>query len=318
MYLNFVPILPVPGCAPQENPPVLQPGQVLPAQLTTGADGNPWLQLAGHTYTASGETPTGSGRFWVQVQTVEPNKIQVKLLPSGCKPDFDIKLLFESLGLQPNNETKSVVQQLLRQRLPLSRELIQQFVSSAKDMPAEDRPVFWACRAFLQSLTLKDEPEKVDAALKYLLRRPEGAPEGQKAINQTWPLYPDQEVVRVLTLQTGQNEGEAFIISRYRDQKGQSEDKQLQSLVIRLSTTVWGQVWIQLSIQGRNLTTRVIAEDSSFLSLAQAAEAELKNRFQAIGWELKALTTAKQKIGSIAELVEPRGPENYRSLDTLV
>jgi len=54
------------------------------------------------------------------------------------------------------------------------------------------------------------------------------------------------------------------------------------------------------------------------LSLAQAAEAELKNRFQAIGWELKALTTAKQKIGSIAELVEPRGPENYRSLDTLV
>ena len=150
MYLDFVPILPSPELAPQDVLSALKPGQVLPAKLISTSDGKAALQLAGRTYTASGALPSGPGPFWVQVQTVEPSKIQVKLLPTGYKQGPDIQALFQTLGLKANHETKHVVQQLLRWRLPLSRELVHKFISCAKDIPAEDRPAFWSTLAFLE------------------------------------------------------------------------------------------------------------------------------------------------------------------------
>lgn len=319
MYLNFVPALSTseltttPG-----NLFSLQPRQVLSAKLTVAADGMAEMRLAGRTFNAGGAVPAKPGPFWVQVQAVEPGRIQVKLLPVDYKQGLDIQVLFQALGLKADNETKSVVQQLLRWRLPLSRELVQQFISSAGDVSPQDRPALWTALAFLQSLSLNKEPKEIAAALKYILRHPKATPKGQETLNGTHPPYPDQEVVRVLTLQAGRNKGEVFFMSRYQGQKDRPADKQLQALVIRLTTTAWGEVWIRLTVQGRNLTAKVLAEDSSFLSLARAAEPELKNRFRAIGWELAALTTAARKIASIAELVEPPGPDNYRPLDALV
>ena len=318
MYLNFVPILPSPELMPPDSELPLQPGQVLPARLMAAGDGTATLHLAGRTYSASGALPSETGLFWVQVQKVEPDRIQVKLLPTKFEPDLDAKLLLEALGLKANDEGETAVQQLLRWRLPLSQKLVQEFVNAAQAVPAKERPAFWASRAFLHSLALKDHPEKVEAALKYLLRRPDATPKGQEVINRTWPLYPDQEAVRILTFLAGQSEGEVFVIYRYQGQKSRSPDNWPRSLVIRLLTAAWGQVWILLFIQGRNLAARILAEDSSFLRLAQAAQPALKNRFHTMGWELAALTTAEKKITSIAELIKPPGPENYQPLDALV
>jgi len=74
---------------------------------------------------------------------VEPDRIQVKLLPTKFEPDLDAKLLLESLGLKPNGEGETAVQQLLRWRLPLSQKLVQEFVNAAQAVPAKERPAFW-------------------------------------------------------------------------------------------------------------------------------------------------------------------------------
>ncbi|MGI6129656.1 MAG: flagellar hook-length control protein FliK [bacterium] len=318
MHLNFISSVSTLGTAPSLQTLPLQPGQVLPASLLTADDGKSNLLLQGRIYTATGALPAEPGAFWVQVQKVEQEKIEIKVLSALCGQDLDIKLLGKALNVKVNKETQAVIKHLLRWRLPLSRELVQGFITSTNNVPTDSRPAVWASLAFIKSLALNKEPQKVSAALKYILRHPKAAPEGQEAINQTHPLYLDQEVVRALVFQAGQNEGEVFIVSRYQGQESHHENNQIRSLMIRLSTALWGQIWIQLTINGNELTAKVVAENTSFLSLAQEAEPELKKRFRVIGWELAAITTSKQKITSVAELMEPRGPDNYRPLDALV
>ena len=155
------------------------------------------------------------------------------------------------------------------------------FARGAKDVPAREREAWQASRAFLSSLALAEDPhtgkkleagphlplsddeQKLQEALRYLVRHPKARPEGQRILNRCRPLYPDREAVATLSLQLGKDvEGEVFIINP--DGSLNDKDKgnpRLYKLVIRLITPWWGQIWLQLSMENENLKAKLWAED---------------------------------------------------------
>ena len=207
MDLNFIPTMPASGFMPGGGKPPLTPGQVLPARLMMAEENmsaQPLLLLAGNSYTARGDLPVNGDFFWVRVEEVAWDQIRVKLLPADSRPDGATKTLLLALGLKQNKEHEAVVKLLLRWRLPLSRELVHDFINTARDLPPEERPAFWASRAFLSTLVFKQnggETEttptellqyiasgqrkgstvgETDIALKELLQQLELPPEGEK------------------------------------------------------------------------------------------------------------------------------------------
>lgn len=245
--------------------------------------------------------------------------LPAKLIPSdqdrGSVPMMQLARCADFVsGTQPLEA--GLLKLLLRWYLPLDQKLIQEFTSVGNDLPVKKRAAHLISRAFVHSLDIKG-PEQKKAVLDYILRHSQAVPQGQKKLNQSQPLYPEQEILRALSLLAGQSEGEIYLIYPGRSRKRHPEKRWPHRLVVCLSTSGWGEIWIQLIMHNSNLTAQIWAENSSFLRLAKVAEQALRRRVSTLGWELAPIKTANKKITGIAELIEPLGLDNYQHLDIL-
>lgn len=296
--------------------PALQPGRVLLLEVLALAGGEAKVRLAGQIFTARGQLPPQPGTFWVRVEEAAAGLIRLKLLTAPSTSERPLLDLAAQLGLPAGKESTALVRALVRWRLPLTPELAQGLWAEARNLPAEVRPFFWAARAWLETLNLAGKPQELAEALSYLLRRLETAPEGQAALNQAVPLLPGQEVVRFLSFQVCQGEGEVYLVRE--GHACPSDGARPQRLVVRLTTERWGEIWVELTLAGKNIATRLSAADPIPLALAQAAQGSLAARLKSLGFTLAAFSVSQRAVHSILDFLPPAEDFTYTGIDVSV
>ena len=296
--------------------PALQPGRVLLMEVLSLVAGEARVRLAGQSFTARGQLPPEPGSFWVRVEAAAPGLIKLKLLTepgAGARPPAD---LAAELGLPAGKESAALVRALVRWRLQLSPEPARALLAEARDLPPEAKPFFFAARAWLETLNLAGKPKELAEALPYLLRRPDAAPEGQAALNQALPLLPGREVVRFLSFQAGRGEGEVYLVREGRASPGDGAGP--KRLVVRVATERWGEVWVELTLTGKNIAARVSAADPALPALAQAAQVGLAARLEGLGFTLAALRVGQRAVHSILDFLAPAESLTYSGIDVSV
>jgi hypothetical protein len=280
------------------------------------AAGEAKVRLAGQVLTARGSLPPTVGTFWVRVEQAKPTLVQLRLLAEPRAEERRLADVAAALGLPNTSEVDELVRVLVKWRLPLQPALARRFLNEARDVPQEERALFWEARAWLETLSLSHDPQKLADALAYLLRRPDARPEGQAALNQALPLIPGQESVRFFSFRAREGEGELYVL--FDRKEGAPVEGNALRLVLRFSTYAWGEVWVRLTLAGKSITAHVFSSHPTALELAESAQKGLAARLEKLGFQLAAFRVSRQSIGTVLDFLGPAQEPQYQGLDVSV
>jgi hypothetical protein len=280
------------------------------------AAGEAKVRLAGQVLTARGSLPPTVGTFWVRVEQAKPTLVELRLLAEPRAEERRLADVAAALGLPSTSEVDELVRTLVKWRLPLQPALARRFLNEARDVPQEERALFWEARAWLETLSLSHDPQKLADALSYLLRRADARPEGQAALNQALPLIPGQESVRFFSLRAREGEGELYVL--FDRKESAPIEERVPRLILRFTTRAWGEIWVGLTLTGKNIAAYVSSSDPTALKLAQSARERLAARLDKLGFNLAAFRVSRRNIGTVLDVLGPAQKAQYQGLDVSV
>lgn len=300
------------------GPPIsaLQPGRVLLMEVLSLAAGEAKVRLAGQVLTARGSLPPTVGTFWVRMEQAKPTLVELKLIAEPCAAERRLADVAAALGLRSTSEVDKLVRTLVKWRLPLQAALARRFLNEAENVPQEERALFWEARAWLETLSLSNDPQKLANALSYLLHHADARPEGQAALNQALSLIPGQESVRFFSFRAREGEGELYVL--FDRKEGAPAEESALRLVLRFSIYAWGEVWVGLTLAGKNITAHVYSSDPTALELAESAQKGLAARLERLGFQLVAFRVSRQSIGTVLDFLSAAQEPQYQGLDVSV
>lgn len=296
-------------------------GQVVRLQLVEHGINGAIVSLVGKLFRARGVLPARTGeRFWAVVDSINGDRIEVRQVAPALPGNKDVALpeLARTLGLPNDRTTELVLQELLRWRLPLMKNIIIDLTAQLKDLPDNEKQVYLAARSMLMALNIPEQTAVREMVLDYLLGRTGACPEGQELLNRAFFTQPDQGMVQVLSLNGGESfSGDLYLILTRTDGIDVLYDR--IRLVLSLDTALFGSVWVDIELNKGVLWARVIIADERFVELFGSEVHLLKRWLTGAGFSECSIRVGAGSIGSVAELLGCReDPEIYVPLDTLV
>jgi len=313
MRVSTITIKPGSGVLP---PGRLQAGQVVPVEVLSSKGEPVTVRVAGQIFPASGELPQAPAFFWARVESVSTDLLHLRRLAGAPEEAAQLASIARLLDLPAGTDTEKLLAEMLKWRLPLERAPAHRLLAEGRNLPPEERDSFWPARVWLETLTLHTDASKVRLALNYLLGRPDAAPQGQEALNQTLPLAPGQEMVSFFTFKNEALSGELFIMD---EGAGKKTDRSFpQKLVVRVHSPVLQETWVYLARNPSGFTARVAVAEERFIRPVQETINVLRERLSALGYQLGEIHVSAQQAGSVCELLRPAGPVTYRPLNITV
>lgn len=311
--------------SPQARPDLiglLRPGQMVRLVVVEAAIDGAIVSLGGRLFRAEGELPARPGEaFTAVVESAVPREIRVRPLPAGGKreaagPTGD---LLQALELPPGTESELVVREILRQRLPVAREIVLRLLAEMRGVPEQERAAWVASRVWLESLGW-ERPEHLRAALEYLVGRASATPEGHEALNRAQPPT-GQDPVYVLSLNGGERfNGQVFVRFKGQGKPGAGRETALR-LVLRLETRSLGIIWCRLDLDGGGLAARICLADEQAAERARTATANLELLLARAGYAVRGVAVERRRVDGPVELLFDGEEEKralYRPLDARV
>lgn len=299
----------------------LTAGQVVRLQLVEHGLNGAIVSLAGKLFRAQGVLPARAGeKFWAVIDKITGDRIEVRHIspaPAGSKDVF-LPDVARVLGLPLDEETEQVLREFLRWRLPLDKNIIAEQTAQIRALPGSERAAYLATAGLVMSLGLPDAPALQEKVMAYLLGRPGAGPEGQELLNQALFSHSEQAKIMALSLNGGAIfQGQLFLIMPRPG--GIDVQNRPVRLVLNLETSVLGEIWIDLDLNGRQLRGTIILPDQQYLQLFSQKTYLLAERLTGAGFSRCSLQVEVGRIGSVAELLGSRvEPKKYLPLDIRV
>lgn len=293
----------------------LRSGQMVFVEMLAITGPEAVVRVAGQTFNARGELPSAAANFWALVEDISGETLNLRRLSSGSTEELFPEDLARLLELPADKDTVQLLGEMLKKGLPLERRTILRFLAEGKTLPENEREAFWAARLYIETLDLRESPEKLRLAVDYLLQRNEAAPQGQEALNSAQALIPGQEILRFFTYTGKDIFGELFVI--YKDGNAEAQNSPA-GLAIQVNSPRLGQTWVYLVENEEGLTVRVVVTGEQFLQPASSAVESLEEKLKAMGYRVNQVTAVTRPVRNVFDLLQPPEVPGYRSLDTVV
>ncbi|MEW6183523.1 MAG: hypothetical protein AB1500_10175 [Bacillota bacterium] len=293
----------------------LRAGQMVLVEMLAITGPEAVVRVAGQTFNARGELPSAAANFWALVEEINGDTLNLRRLSSGVTEELFPEDIARLLDLPADKDTVRLLGEMLKKGLPLERQMILRFLAEGKALPENERDAFWAARLYLETLDLREAPEKFRLAVDYLLQRNDAAPQGQEALNSAQALIPGQELLRFFTFTGREVFGELYVI--YKDGNAESQGT-TAGLAIQVNSPRLGQTWVYLEESLDGLTVRVVVAGEQFLQPASATVETLSEKLTALGYRVNQVTAVARMVRDVFDLIKPSEAPGYRSLNTVV